>query len=473
MGTPDPWISLPVSALANGPRRLDGESYLSPGYLIRRTIENLVSFRPLTDLATVVLPNRLKGIQVGPDQGIGFLTATQVFDIRPRARKWLAAGKIRSIEKLYASPGTILVTRSGTVGDTILTYKPLEGLILSDDLLRVTPHDAVDLPILHAFLRTRYGKEMMRSSRYGSVVKHLEPEHLMDFPVPEMPADLREEADRVVPHVYALREQAYDQSLEAERLFSKALGVTNERLPDDEIFTGRASAMFGRRRRLEAHFYNQRAQHAMNLLEQSGNRVESLRNATRQVFGVPRFKHVYADKGIPYLDSEDLFKIHPELTKFIPAKTKKDPQSYFVARGWLLMACSGQIYGLNGSVVLAGLWHEEKIISNHVLRIVPNETVRPGYLQTALSHPSLGRPCVLRYAFGSEVPEIAPEDILDFPLVRLDESTEWEIADLIESATDLRERANEAEAVLLDRIDGWLEARMDSLETTLSTTQAL
>ena len=77
------------------------------------------------------------------------------------------------------------------------------------------------------------------------------------------------------------------------------------------------------------------------------------------MFGVPRFKHVYSDYGIPYLDSEDLFKINPEITKFIPAGAKKNAQKYLVQRGWLLMACSGQIYGLHGSVVLAGPWHEQ------------------------------------------------------------------------------------------------------------------
>jgi len=74
--------------------------------------------------------------------------------------------------------------------------------------------------------------------------------------------------------------------------------------------------------------------------------------------------------------------------------------------------------------------------------------MRPGYLQIALGHPTFGQPLVLRLAFGSEVPEIAPEDLLEhFPLVRLDSSVENEIADRVERTTILRSDADEIEAL--------------------------
>ena len=114
-------------------------------------------------------------------------------------------------------------------------------------------------------------------------------------------------------------------------------------------------------------------------------------------------------EGIPYLDSEDLYKLNPELTKYIPPLAKKNVNAYLVERGWILMACSGQIYGLNGTVVLANEWHEAQIVSNHVVRIVPGESIRPGYLTMALGHPTLGRPLVTCNAFGSEYPRLRPK----------------------------------------------------------------
>ena len=64
------------------------------------------------------------------------------------------------------------------------------------------------------------------------------------------------------------------------------------------------------------------------------------------------------------------------------------------------MARSGQTYGINGQAILASEWHEGKVVSEHVIRIIPNpEKVRFGYLQAVLSHPELGQtanrePCI-------------------------------------------------------------------------------
>src|SRR6185437_5313538 len=143
---------------------------------------------------------------------------------------------------------------------------------------------------------------------------------------------------------------------------------------------------------------------------------------------------------------------------------KKDAKDYFVERGWLLMASSGQVYGLNGSVVLANTWHERKIVSNHVVRILPKRqgasAIRSGYLQMALGHIQLGRPLVTRLAFGSDVPEIAPEDLRDFLVVRLNQKTEEAIADQIETASDLYSAADEEEQGMVELLEQYLSARL-------------
>jgi hypothetical protein len=192
------------------------------------------------------------------------------------------------------------------------------------------------------------------------------------------------------------------------------------------------------------------------VLDSGGLRVASLSSLGYTLFGVPRFKHLYSADGIPYLDSEDIFKVNPILTKFIPPIHKKDADSYYVKPGWLLMACSGQIYGLNGRVILADAWHENKIVSNHVVRIVPPhdpDRVPPGYMLMALGHPSFGRPLVVRWAFGTEVPEIHPGDLKDFPVVRLGSDVEREIADQVERANALRRQADEEENAVVAEVE--------------------
>lgn len=215
--------------------------------------------------------------------------------------------------------------------------------------------------------------------------------------------------------------------------------------------------MFRGRRRLDGYRYNPAARNAYDAICSSGYAVQKLADVTENVYGVKRFKHVYTAEGIPYLDSEDLFKLNPEITKHIPVKRKKDAKDYYVQRGWLLMACSGQIYGVNGSVTLAEEWHENKIVSNHAIRVVPSISVRSGYLQIVLGHPQLGRPLVLRNAFGTSVPEISPEDHSEFPVVRLADAAENEIADKAEEASRLRMKANTEEDAAVALVEEFIE----------------
>lgn len=458
------YVSLPIGVLARGARRFEGETYLTGGYAIRLQIgRGGAPFSPLETLGRVWQPGRLKGIRVTSQHGTPFLTATQMFDIRPAPRKWLAPTKTSDLARRYVEREWILVTCSGNVGTSILGYTPHLGIIISHDLLRIVIEEESQLGYLYGFLRSRFGRAMLRSSQYGSIIKHLEPEHVQDIPVVLAPKALREEMNDRIRRVFRLRDEAFELTRDAEARFGAAVGVTLGAEADEAAYSVSSREMFGRRRRLDGYHFNPTAERALDAIRRSGKPIDHLETLVERIFGVPRFKHVYTNTGIPYLDSEDIFKVNPEIEKFIPGVAKRDAQAYFVERGWLLMACSGQLYGTNGSVVLANRWHEGKIISNHVVRLVPRAAgkgARLGYLQMVLGHPGYGRPLVLRLAFGTEVPEIAPGDLADFPVVRLSSVAEDAIADAVERASELRLKANEAEDQAVRLVEQHVEAAL-------------
>jgi hypothetical protein len=324
---------------------------------------------------------------------------------------------------------------------------------------------------LYAYLRTTHARAMLRSSQYGSVIKHLEPEHLESIPViladEAMYADLNERIIRV----FHLRDEAFRLLQDAEAQFTVGVGASEIHEPNERAYTVRASELFSGRRRLDGFHYNPSAEAALLALQQSGRRIEALHSVVARVYGVPRFKHVYAGEGLPYVDSEDIFKINPEVTKFIPAVTKKDAQKYYVRAGWLLVASSGQLYGIAGTAMLAHRWHEDKVVSNHVIRIIPSEdrdAVPPAYLQVALNHPILGRPLVLRLAFGTGVPEISPEDLQGFPVVRLDPTEESSIASAVERATDLRAEADAEENAAVSIVQRYLTSLLGPSQNSVT-----
>ncbi len=84
--------SFSASAMFGGDRRMEAETYLSTGYGIRKAIEGKPGgWTGFGHLARAWMPGRLKGIQVSRDYGTPFVAATQVFDVRPVPRKWLAS----------------------------------------------------------------------------------------------------------------------------------------------------------------------------------------------------------------------------------------------------------------------------------------------------------------------------------------------------------------------------------------------
>ena len=101
--------------------------------------------------------------------------------------------------------------------------------------------------------------------------------------------------------------------------------------------------------------------------------------------------------------------------------------------------------------------------SHDIVRIIPRkDRIRPGYLYGVLGHPRLGRPLVIRHAYGTSIPHLDPGDVATIPVVRLAEEVENAIADRMEKAVSLRAEADEIENTLAARaeqvIDDFLHA---------------
>ncbi len=425
---------------------MEGETYLLPGYVVRRRLWQAPAVVvELKRIAKISQPERLTSIPVSAGHGVPFLTATQAFEVRPRPRKWLARVQQDEADGLLVPSGTILITRSGTVGSAICSHGPHRHIALSDDLLRIQAMKASDLGIFYAYLRTPHARAMMRSSKYGNVIKHLECRHLEALPVPIFESELAHDIEERINRVFDLRNEAHDLALQADSAYAKAIGPVPPPENPETAFIAKASSMVCGRRRLDAYHYNPAAQAVLKALNRGAREVVTLADVTADVFMPQRFTRAYAKRGLPYLDSEPAFRINPELDKFIPAKDVPKGSDYFVEHGWILLARSGQIYGLNGSVVLATAFHENKIVSEHMIRLIPFR-IRRGYLAVALGHPELGRPLILRWAFGTQIPELDPDDLRKTPVARIEDSLEGEIADRAERSAELRYQADQEES---------------------------
>lgn len=445
--------SLPSSMIFGGDRRMEAENFLASGFTTRQSIIDKSSGWALfSDVARTWQPSRLKGIQVSPEYGTPFLAATQVFDVRPSPRKWLSLDRTGDHAQRYVAQGTILLTCSGSVGRATLADSSLSNTLISHDLLRIEAKDSNLSGWMYAYLRSPTVRAMMTSAQYGHMIKHLEISHLDNLPYIEPPVDTIEECNVIASNIIEARNKAHDLVTKAEGLYLSAVGPALNTNIDTIGFITSSRALFGKGRRLEGHYHNPAARAADDAVKQNNRSVDRLADLVERVFIPGRFKHVYGPDGLPYLDSAQILEVSPDVDKHVLSLNAERKAGYLVDAGTIIIPCSGQTHGIIGSVVLAGKWHENKVLTNHILRIIPkdNPSVRIGYLQVVLGHPTLGRPRVIKGAYGSSVPELSVVDIENLSVPRIGFDLETEIADAIEEAFGLMAYSNELEDNISD-----------------------
>lgn len=459
------WISTPAHVLAKGERRLEAETYLAEGYGIRMSIEARSGCVKLGTLAKVWQPSRLKGVQVNPDHGSPFLAASQVYDTRPIPRKWLALARTRDAARRFVERGMILVTCSGAVGRATLAYQPHLNTLITHDLLRVEALNESDLGWIYAYVRAPKVRAMMRSVKYGHIIKHLEASHLRNLPIPIIPptSEFNETANRILD----LRDQAYAAMMKAEALLASHMGTIENPQDGESGFEAKASeVLFSGRRRMDAAYSSPLIIALKRHLDRRDMR-SSIIDDHFDVWLPSRFKRIRASNGVALLGSADLFKVNPDVEKRIGDGDFGDPYRGRVKPRWLLLARSGQVYGLNGSATLATEAATNKVVSDDIIRVAPkpNAEMRTGYLVTFLSHPTLGRPLVKALAYGSSIPHIDPGDFAALSVPRLSKHDEDAIADLAEESAHLRGAAD----ILEDEIGSEAEAILDQFISGVPT----
>lgn len=299
----------------------------------------------------------------------------------------------------------------------------------------------------------------MKAAQYGHIIKHLEVAHLDALPIVNVGAAERKKFSAALRQILEKRDEAYRLTLEAEALFEAAFGSFVASDFGEKGFVAKSCNLFASgRRRLDAWHHNPSVGAVEKHLSKQAAGWGSVAELGFKVWLPNRFRRIPAEDGVLFIDSSDLFEINPDITKRIADQKFGDPYGGRVKAGWLLLSRSGQIYGLNGSVTLAGECHEGRVVSDDIIRIAPDRSLcRTGYLLVAMTHPHLGRPRVKSLPYGSSIPHIEVGDVETFLIPRLKPKAEAEIADRAEKAAQLRNEADELEITLANDAEAIIE----------------
>lgn len=141
------------------------------------------------------------------------------------------------------------------------------------------------------------------------------------------------------------------------------------------------------------------------------------------------------DYGIPFMSSTDILEADLSNVPLIAKNAADDNPRLLIGRDWTLITRSGQVVG---RVAYARPNMDGLGCTEHVLRVVPDESeVRPGYLNAFLAS-RYGIPLIVHSKYGSSIPHLEPSHIADLPVPRFGGGVEEEIHEHVQRAADLR-----------------------------------
>jgi len=451
------WGETESQSLWSADVRLDANYYNIDGLLAKKLIDS-VPFKkiPLTGahgLASAYHRPRFKRIFVR-SSAYPIFQPGQINESYPEPAAYISARTTTDLEALRVYRGTILLTCSGTVGNSSLVSKLLDGQLFSHDLIRIKPKNDNHLGYIYAYLNSTIGKTILLTNNYGAVVRHIEPHHLDDVMIPLL-GDLDiQKIDNDVLRAFTLRDQANDLIQKSEELFYELLRLP--RINEDEVaFYGGSgkkaweTGPWSNKFRLDASYYHPIGMLVTGKYKEAKLKSERL-GAQNKVFELPTYKRIYLEEGfgVPFLSGRNLTEYQFSDLKYLSKTPIKNLDQYLVDEGMLLITMRGTC----GNVRLVDRSIANYGASHNIMRLQPGKAYNGGFLYTFLRS-DYGSKQMKTKILGSVVDVLTPEDCADIIVPVCDTTIQEMIGSKVEKALALRARANELEAGAIEYLE--------------------
>lgn len=196
------------------------------------------------------------------------------------------------------------------------------------------------------------------------------------------------------------------------------------------------------RLRTDASYHLSEGQVVQKNIASSPYPLMQIKDVSSDIFIGNRAKRVYvssAEHGIPFLSSSDILKGDLEHVKLASKKYTPEIDRMLLQKGWTLISRSGTI----GNCAFATAKHAQKLASEDVIRLVPNNILRGGLVYAYLAS-KYGHSLLTQGTFGAVIQHIEPDFVGSLPIPQFPDSFQKEVDDLMQESARLREEAMEA-----------------------------
>lgn len=396
--------------------RLEASVYDLDAMKVRRDfLKNSV---PLSELiSNAYYGGRLKRQYINGknNQAIGFVGSSEMLDCRPKPVKFMMDSF--SVDDLKVTIGSLLISRSGTVGNITFVNKTLSKFLVSEHAIRLICKDYAGY--LYAYLKSKIGQLLIQSNIYGAVIQEIEPEHLENIPVPVAPESLKRQIHGLVVRSYELRDESNELIDEAEKILINELHLPDiDDFEREKVFSVKLSNLRGR---LDASYHSPLVGKVVEHLKAHAAEVTTIADPriSREVILPGRFKRVYVDEGHGriFIGGKQIGELDPSNKKYLSNIHHSDRISdeLELRENMTLITRSGTI----GKITLVPKHWEDWIASEHVIRVIPASDDIAGYLSLFLAS-DFGQVLIKRNTYGAVVDEIDDKQVrlVPFPLLR-------------------------------------------------------
>ena len=365
----------------------------------------------------------------------------------------------RSYRPLQVRHGMTLITSSGVVGRMAYARPDMDGMWSSGDTLKVNPDPEKVLPgYIFAFLGSRFGIPLVVGGTYGSIIQHLEPQHVSDIPIPRIGQRREKQVHELVESAARSRADAAQQIANTVETLIECLGLKPLPHRDVSAYGTSLSSSIHLSGRLDAFYHSSIAMAAEEAVARGRHKPRLLSEVVSRHFKPPIFKRLWVSDpkyGCQFVSGNDAYRYSAEEVRYVSYKTPRF-DDFILRRGWLVFQAAGQVYGLFGRPLLVNGWLEDIFCADDVYRIVPQSETDGGFLFAFLKSPH-GEVLLKRQASGNSIPRIYEPHLDRFVVPWPEERLRARIGERIIDAHNQIEHARAAEADAITLLESFIE----------------
>lgn len=456
----------------NGEKRLDSSYHLSEGRVTRSTLEeSSIVKRPLKELTSKIFyGGRSKRVYVSDKKfGIPFMGSSDMLRTNFNSLKYISRKQTKNIESFLLKKEWILVSRSGTIGNTSFTNEDFENKAASEHMIRIIPNEEIKPGYLYSFLSSKYGYSLMTQGTFGAVIQHIEPDYLLDLPIPIISRSKEDEIHQVIIDSSKLR-------VEANKILNKVQDEIKNAIELRDLETEQFDYFGTYSENRKTSFFSKNIRHINSLTINAFNhsvRTEKIKESIEKLKFLPleqclnkkgffstgafRRLEINSPKSIKLINQSDIYHFKKK-GKMLARKFVNTDK--LVNYGELLIAGVGTL-GENETFCRTFFANEEltgQLISGEFIRLETNNKVPSGYLFSWLSS-DYGFRMIRSTQTGTKLCRPIRELLKDLPVPILENAKMREIDLKVKKAHTMLYQAlqkeNQAVALVEKEIEQW------------------